>query len=304
MKLSVLLPVFNGEKTIEKTLLSLISQSYNDFELVVCIDGSNDKSLQIIQQYSNQFKKFKLLENKTNLGLGLTMNKLVNYASGEYIAIAEQDDFYYQNRLELQVNFLDNNPDCGMVSGIADFFDGEKITSQFPGILVNNQQYPKGKEMFFLNYKHQIKVVNSCLMIRKSIHTENGLYFSKHYPSVSVDWSYILRFSLFSNIYGINKSLVLLDRRVDRNSITSNKSKQHKAARELIRSFYYEYPDIISKKDYKFAITTQDLLELSGYKKYSFAIKFFKAFIHNPTDKRWKDYLNKKISDYKTNSIK
>lgn len=298
MKLSVVLPVYNGEKTIENTLLSLISQSYNDFELVVCIDGTSDNSINIINQYADKFSNLKILQNPDNLGLGATMNKLVANASGEYIAVAEQDDFYYPERLELQVNLLDNNKEYGMVSGIANFFDGEKITGQFPGILVNNNQYPKGVEMFMLNYKNQIKVVNSCLMFRKSVHIDNGLYFSKHYPNVSVDWSYILRFSLVSSIFGINKPLVLLDRRNDRNSVTSNKEKQFLAARELIRSFYYEYPDLISKKDYKYAITTQHILELAHCNKFQFSLKFIQFFVKNPSDKRLIKYFLKRIINF------
>src|SRR5690606_4738311 len=112
-------------------------------------------------------------------------------------------------------------------------------------------------------YRQQSKIVNSCMMFRKAVHIDNGLYFSKHYPSISVDWSYFLRFSLVSKVYGISKSLVRLDRRSERNSVTTQKEKQHQAARELIRSFCYEYPDIISVKDYRYSMTTQHLMELS-----------------------------------------
>ena len=295
MKVAVILPVYNGQKTLSGTLESLLSQTYDNFELLVCIDGSTDNSLQIIKEFENKFKKVAILINEKNLGLGPTMNRLVAQTQSDYIAIAEQDDFYYPERLALQVAILDKNNAVGLVSGIADFWDGEKIVSQFPGILANGQQYPQGKEMFLLNYKHQIKVVNSCMMFRKSVHIENGLYFSKHYPSVSIDWSYILRFSLVSEIYGINKPLVQLDRSADRNSVTSNKLKQYEAARELIRSFYYEYPAVISRNDFKFAMTTQHLLELGSYNKYQLPLNFIKVFIKNPSDKRWFAYLKKRL---------
>jgi glycosyltransferase involved in cell wall biosynthesis len=138
---------------LERTLLSLIEQSHNDFELVVCIDGSNDQSEQIVRRYADRFSAVKILHNDVNLGLGPTMNRLVANASGKYVAVAEQDDFYYSNRLKLQIDCLDHHADCGMVSGIADFHDGEKVSSQFPGILLNKQQYPRVKEMFLLNYR-------------------------------------------------------------------------------------------------------------------------------------------------------
>jgi len=298
MKLSVILPIYNGEKTLETTLQSLLEQTFQDFELIACIDGSDDNSQQILESYSDKFYSLQVLKNSKNIGLGPTMNKLVAHATGQYIAVAEQDDFYYPERLALQVEVLDNNPGIGLVSGIADFWDGEKITMRFPGLLVNGSQYPKGKEMFLLNYRNQIKVANSCMMFRKAVHINNGLYFTKHYPSISVDWAYVLRFCLISNIYGINSSLVKLDRRNSRNSVTSNKIKQYMAARELIRSFYYEYPEIILKKEFKFAMTTQDMLELSGYSKYQFLLKFVLAFSRNPFDKRWKNYLIQKMKKH------
>jgi len=295
MKLSVVLPIYNGEKTLSKTLESLKNQTFKDFELICCIDGTSDSSEQIIQTYSNQFKKLILLKNKVNLGLGLTLNKMIFHCSGEFIAIAEQDDFYYPERFSLQLEEFEKNPEVGMVSGIADFWNGNKIIMQFPGILTSGEQYPTGKKMFLLNYRNQVKVVNSCMMFRKDIHVNNGLYFSKHYPNVGIDWSYVLRFSLVSTIYGINKSLVLLDRRNDRNSITSNKVKTHNGSRELIRAFYYEYPEIIRKEDYKFAMTTQHQMELSIKNKYEFLFYFIIYYFKNPTDKRWSSYLKKKL---------
>lgn len=297
-KVSVILPVYNGEKTLAKTLDSLVKQTYQDFELVVCIDGSKDTSSQIILDFKDKFKQTTILINENNLGLGPTMNRLLANAQGEYIAVAEQDDFYYATRLQLQVALLDAKPQIGLVSGIADFWDGNSITSRFPGILINGNQYPQNTEMFLLNYKHHTKVVNSCMMFRKSVHVANGLYFSKHYPNVPVDLAYFLRFCLVSDIHGIPQSLVLLDRRMDRSSVTSNKIKQFSATKELIRSFKYEYPKIISHKDFKFAMTTLHLLELSEYNKYKFPFYFFKFYSANYYDKRWKSYLLKRLQSF------
>jgi glycosyltransferase involved in cell wall biosynthesis len=263
MRVSVILPIFNGESTLKATLESLAAQTFLDFELVACIDGSTDNSEEILKRYQNSFLKMRILRNENNLGLGPTMNRLVANTQGEYIAVAEQDDFYYPQRLQRQVSLLDTQKEVGLVSGIAEFWNGEKVTGKFPGLLVHGKQYPKNKDMFLLNYREQIKVVNSCMMFRKSVHIENGLYFTQHYPSVSVDWTYVLRFSLVSKIHGLHRVLVRLDRRSERTSVTSNKEKQFAATRELLRSFAYEYPKLIKSEDYKFAKNTQRLLELS-----------------------------------------
>lgn len=295
MKLSVILPIYNGEATLASTLDSLVNQTFKDFELITCIDGTTDNSLSILQGYKNAFNSLVVLENPVNMGLGATMNKLLSYANGDYIAVAEQDDYYYPERLAMQVEVLDGNPDVGLVSGIADFWDGTKITSRFPGLLVSGNFYPQGKELFLLMYRQQSKIVNSCMMFRKSVHIDNGLYFSKHYPSVSVDWSYFLRFSLVSKVYGMPQSLVRLDRRRNRNSVTSRKETMFKASRELIRSFAYEYPDIVSKEDYNYALTTQHLMELSSKNWKFFLYPFIVAFLQNPFDRRWIGYIKKRI---------
>ncbi len=300
MKVSVILPIYNGEKTLKATLESLANQTFKDIELVACIDGTSDNSEKILKTYQASFQNMLILKNEKNLGLGPTMNRLVANTQGEYIALAEQDDYYYPNRLQLQVDLFDSKSDVGLVSGIAEFWDGEKVSSKFPGMLVAGKQYPEGKEMFLLNYRNQIKVVNSCIMFRKSVHIDNGLYFTKHYPSISVDWTYILRFSLVSKIYGLHEVLVRLDRRIERTSVTSNKKKQFAATRELLRSFAYEYTEIVSKKDFQFALTTQHLMELSNLDKYRFPLTFLKFYLLNPSDNRWLPYLKKRFKSYFT----
>ncbi|EDM42964.1 glycosyl transferase, family 2 [unidentified eubacterium SCB49] len=295
MKVSVILPIYNGEKTIDATLKSLKEQTFQDFELIVCIDGTHDRSEDILKRYEDCFLKMIILKNRNNLGLGPTMNRLIANTSGEYIAIAEQDDYYYPNRLALQIDFLDQNPTYGLVSGIAEFWNGEKVTMLFPGILVNGGKYPEGKDLFILNYREQLKIVNSCIMLRKSVHIDNGLYFTKHYPSISVDWTYILRLSLVSKIQGLHEVLVRLDRKANRDSVTSDKVKQYLASRELLRSFAYEYPEIISKSDCKYAQTTQHLMELSITSKFKFVPTFIYFYFLNPQDTRWQPYFKKRI---------
>ncbi|MGJ8593510.1 MAG: glycosyltransferase family 2 protein [Aquaticitalea sp.] len=295
IQVSVILPVYNGAETLSNTLDSLVKQTYVDFEIIACIDGSTDNSEDILNRYAHKFKKFTILKNKSNRGLGPTMNRMLHNADGEYIAVAEQDDYYYPDRLQRQVDILETDHTIGMVSGIAEMWNGVKVGGKFPGILANGHQYPQGIEMFLLNYKNQIKVVNTCMMFRKSVHIENGLYFTQHYPNVSVDWTYVLRFCLVSNIHGINEVLVRLDRRPDRNSITSNKIKQFQATRELLRSFYYEYPEIISDQDYKYAVRSQNLMEISSKTGFSYVGLCLYYFLKNPFDKRYLENMKKRL---------
>ena len=279
---AIILPVFNGEKTLNNTVKSLLDQSHSNFILYICDDGSKDGSYDLIEKYKS--KKIKIFKNKKNMGLGYTLNKLVSLCDEKinFIAMAEQDDFYYSYRLEKQVKYLNKNKDVGLVSGIADHWDGTRITARFPGILVKEENYPIGIEFFKYNYREQIKVVNSCIMFRKDIHNKNKIKFSETYPSLSVDWDYILRFSLKSRIHGLKVSLVRLDRSYSRGSLTTKNIIKYETANKLIKDFYEEFPDIITFYDYKYACATQRYLEL-GNEKYFVRIKnSFKILFIDP----------------------
>ncbi|WP_310992285.1 glycosyltransferase family 2 protein [Aequorivita marina] len=296
MKVSVILPIYNGEKTLEETIKSLKDQTYQDFELVACIDGTEDGSEDILELYREHFPRLTILKNEKNLGLGPTMNRLVAHTSGEYIAVAEQDDYYYPDRLQLQVALLDSEEEVGLVSGIAEFWNGEKVTSKFPGILVHGGQYPQGKELFLLNYIKQTKIVNSCMMFRKSVHQNYGLYFSQHYPNIPIDWAYFLRFSLDSKVHGLGDVLVRLDRRANRNSLTKKVTIHNEAKMELLRCFYYEYPEIINKDIYEKALVIQRELELSSRYGSTFYSSLFLYLIRNPFQSMPYILLTKRIN--------
>ena len=189
--ISIILPVYNGQSTLPETLKSLENQTFKDYELVICDDGSTDKSRDIIDRYDHL--PIKLIYNNINKGLAYTLNKLINnsHPNSKYIAMAEQDDYYYSDRLRVQYNYMESYPDVGLISGIADHWNGNKISARFPGLLINNKKYPNDLDFFKLNYREQCKVVNSCMMFRKSIHIDNNLKFNLDYPGLCVDWDYI-----------------------------------------------------------------------------------------------------------------
>lgn len=286
-KVSIILPVYNGEKTLKNTVESLLAQSYRNFELIACIDGTRDGSEEILKGIKDV--RIKIIRNEENMGLGRTMNRLVSACDvgSEYIAVAEQDDWYYPERLKLQVAHLDSHKAVGLVSGIGEHVADDKVVFRFPEILVNGGQYPTDKiEMFKLNYIEQIKVVNTCMMFRKSVHQNNGLYFTQHYPSLGVDWTYIVRFSLHTQIAGLNVPLVRMDRNANRNSLTSDKVKQFEASRELIRSLYYEYAHVLTTDDYKAAMNSQYLLEGATLNVFQAMVRLVQILVNKPYDKK------------------
>ena len=106
---TVLMPVFNGEKYLSEAIESILAQTYKDYEFLIINDGSNDNSINIIKSYNDS--RINLVENRQNLGLTATLNKGIKIAKGQYIARLDQDDISKKSRLTLQVEYLVNNSD-------------------------------------------------------------------------------------------------------------------------------------------------------------------------------------------------
>lgn len=98
-KISIIVPVYNVEKYIDRCLQSLISQTYKDIEIIIINDGSTDNSLQICEKYAQNDKRIKLYSKK-NEGLGLTRNYGIDKSNGDYIAFVDSDDFVTENMCE------------------------------------------------------------------------------------------------------------------------------------------------------------------------------------------------------------
>lgn len=127
--ISVLLPVYNGEKYLREAIDSILNQTYRDFEFLIINDGSTDKSVEIIQKYNDS--RIKLIHNKENMGLIYTLNKGLDLANGQYIARMDADDISLPNRLKLQVDFMENHSNVGMLSGnVISIDSNSKVISQ------------------------------------------------------------------------------------------------------------------------------------------------------------------------------
>lgn len=116
--------IYNCEDTLGEAIDSIINQTFSDWELVLCDDGSVDNTYCIANQYKKLYEdKIILLQNLKNCGLNYTLNKCLNSATGEYIARMDGDDISLPTRLEKEVEFLDEFPEYAIVSTPMIFFD-------------------------------------------------------------------------------------------------------------------------------------------------------------------------------------
>lgn len=115
-KVSVIMGIYNCSDTLSQSIESIINQTFTDWELIICDDGSTDNSFEIAKHYSENYPiKIKLLKNEVNMKLAATLNKCLAVASGEYIARQDGDDTSLIDRLEKQVAFLDSNNEYMLV---------------------------------------------------------------------------------------------------------------------------------------------------------------------------------------------
>lgn len=105
---SVLMPVYNGEKYLKEAIESILNQTYTNFEFIIINDGSTDKSEEIILSYTDT--RINYISNSANIKLIKTLNVGLNAATGKYICRMDADDISLQNRIELQVDFMENHP--------------------------------------------------------------------------------------------------------------------------------------------------------------------------------------------------
>lgn len=154
-RVSVIMGVYNCEKTIRTSLDSLLNQTYQDFNIIICDDGSTDGTYSIVEEYTKVYSdKFILLKNDKNMGLNYTLNKCLEHANSEYIARMDGDDISLPTRFSKEVEFLDNNKRIDIVSCSMVFFDetgewGLSKTTEYPQIadLIKGTPFPHAPSM-------------------------------------------------------------------------------------------------------------------------------------------------------------
>jgi glycosyltransferase involved in cell wall biosynthesis len=108
-KVSVIMPTFNSEKYISKSIESILAQTYNDIELLITDDVSSDATIDIVSSYSKIDKRVKLFTLKKNSGSAVTRNYSILNASGRYIAFCDSDDQWKVDKLFKQIKFMSEN---------------------------------------------------------------------------------------------------------------------------------------------------------------------------------------------------
>ena len=127
---SVIIPAYNAEKIVGFTLDSVINQTYKNLEIIIVNDCSTDKTLDVLKEYEKKDKRIKVLSNEKNSGVAETRNNALNVASGDYIAFVDADDIWNLEKIEKQLNFMQEK-DCKLTYTSVQFIDNDgNLTGQ------------------------------------------------------------------------------------------------------------------------------------------------------------------------------
>lgn len=215
-KVSVIMGVYNGEKTLRTAIDSILNQTLTDWEFVICDDASTDDTLKILNEYKSKYPdKFVILHNEKNLMLSGALNRCLEVARGEYIARMDDDDISLSNRFEREVLCLDENPNISVVGSNVQFFNDVDGL----GEIINKTTCPTIYDLPKMN-----PFFHPTIMMRKSVYTALDGYTISERTKRMEDVDLWYRF--FAKGYvGYNINEVLLQYRVDKNALKKRKLK-------------------------------------------------------------------------------
>ena len=127
-KISVIMGMYNtpSKEMLSTSLKSILNQTFKDFELIICDDGSSNDCIKWAKEICVGDKRVKFIKNDCNKGLAYTLNHCLEVATGEYIARMDDDDESHLDRFEKQVEFLDEHNEYGLVGSNMNLFDEER----------------------------------------------------------------------------------------------------------------------------------------------------------------------------------
>ena len=285
-KVSVIVPVYNVEKYIEKCLDTLVSQTLDDIEIILVNDGSTDSSKEKIQAYINQYSNIKYLE-KENGGLSSARNFGMKYASGEYIAFLDSDDYVEKNMYEDMYTVAKQN-------------DSDMVECDFIWEYPNKRKMDKG--IIYNNKKEAIekaRVVAWNKLIKREILEKEKIIFPEGLRYEDVEFFYKL-VPYLNKISFVKKYLVHYVQRED--SIANTQNIRTKEIFNVLDNvlLYYRKEEIYDNYKEELEYIYVRFLLCSSLKR---MCKIKNSKQRNEALKETWENINSKFPNWKKNSI-
>lgn len=207
---SVIIPSYNHERYVKQCIQSVLDQTFQDFEMIVTDDGSSDRTVEIIEKFTDP--RIKIFKNHTNKGASVAANNCIVNSYGKYVAMLSSDDIWFPKKLELQVNYLETHQDIPVVFSNVEWIDHNDrlIKGDHPYKQVFNVRNRTRFEWL----RHFFSVGNSLChpssLIRKEKYLEVGL-LDPSFASLP-DYDLWVRFCLKYDIHILDQPLVYFRR--------------------------------------------------------------------------------------------
>lgn len=232
--ISIVLPVYNGEKYLGKALKSIVQQSYKNFELIIVDDCSTDRTPDIIRKYSDKDKRIQYIKNARNLKLPKALNAGFARANGSYLTWTSDDNCYKPNALEVMVKYLECHSNIDMVYANYTEID-------FAGKIIRKRYLEEPREIVYKN------VVGACFLYRNEVAKCVGEYDANLF--LAEDYDYWIRINKVGTIAHIANNLYYY--RIHGESLTSDRCDMAvtQTYRVLEKHFLYLYSFMKKDKD-------------------------------------------------------
>ena len=248
---SVLLPMFNAASFIEASVKSILWQTFPFFELIIIDDCSSDNSVQIVKSLKDS--RIILVEKEQNTGYTDSLNYALKKAKGKYIARMDADDISFPDRFEIQVAFLNTNPEvilCGSWFEVLDTL-----------VIIKHPELHNEISLALLDY---CSIGHPTVMFRRDVFLKHNLWYDKEMePAEDYNlWVRAMRFGKFQNIpkvllkYRVHKKQISLIRRLTQDEHSCSAKKFHLG---LLYKNIKPLVDITAPMDFKVNFKTQKL---------------------------------------------
>lgn len=200
-RLSIGLPVYNGEKFIREAIDSLLAQTFQDFELIISDNASTDKTEEICREYAAQDERIRYYRNDTNIGCAGNFNRVFELATGEYFKWAAYDDLHAPDFIQKCIDILDRNPNVVLCHSHVYFIDEQGNFLQNYDIKFKTDS-PKPQERF-----QELLTKHYCYQIYGVIRAEAIRRTPPVVGCGAADAIFLLRLSLLGQFYEIPEYL-------------------------------------------------------------------------------------------------